>query len=413
MRIPSNISPFSLYNYNEITDFLSIREQKEILGVEDNTFIVEGYGVVDRFPTPHQTDTYLTFTTNEDVCTIGLKFVGDETPTNTLNIEYSIDNGITWNPYIVLLDGNTTLISINKGEKIKFRGINETFSTSETNYYAFVIIGNVAAYGDITSILNGRGGDCILPPSAFINLFKDCVGLTNAPNLPSTTLSDSCYYTMFQGCTSLISSPELPSMLIADKCYAGMFYECSSLTTPSELPATTLGEMCYNCMFYGCTSLRNPPALPASVLEEDCYGGMFYGCTSLETAPELPAEIMTRECYYCMFKGCISLTTAPELPATTLAKECYYSMFNGCTGITTAPILPATTLVEGCYWRMFQGCTSLNTIVCLATDNSASDCTYNWVNGVNGTGLFTKAASMNNWSTGINGIPSGWTVQEV
>ena len=46
----------------------------------------------------------------------------------------------------------------------------------------------------------------------------------------------------------------------------------------------------------------------------------------------------------------------------------------------------------------------------LATDISASSCLANWVSGVSSTGTFTKAASMTSLPTGINGIPSGWTV---
>ena len=111
-----------------------------------------------------------------------------------------------------------------------------------------------------------------------------------------------------------------------------------------------------------------------------------------------------------MFSGCTSLTTAPALPATTLANYCYLSMFAGCTSLTTAPALPATTLVTQCYSHMFSGCTNLNSVTCLATNISASSCTHNWLYNVSVTGTFTKAASMNDWTTGASGIPSGWTV---
>jgi hypothetical protein len=59
---------------------------------------------------------------------------------------------------------------------------------------------------------------------------------------------------------------------------------------------------------------------------------------------------------------------------------------------------------------MFKGCTSLNNITCLATNISASDCTQNWVDNVAATGTFTKPAGMTRWTTGVNGIPDGWTV---
>lgn len=97
------------------------------------------------------------------------------------------------------------------------------------------------------------------------------------------------------------------------------------------------------------------------------------------------------------------------LPSSMLTK-CFQYMFSGCTLLRTAPELPATTLADSCYASMFQGCTSLKKIICLATDISAEDCTSNWVSGVSSTGTFIKAASMNNWTIGVNGIPENWTV---
>ena len=116
-------------------------------------------------------------------------------------------------------------------------------------------------------------------------------------------------------------------------------------------------------------------------------------------------------CFYRMFYGCTSLTTAPKLPATALASSCYQYMFYGCTSLTTAPDLPATTLANYCYNYMFNSCKKLNSITCLATNISATNCTYNWVNGVASSGTFTKSKSMTSWKNGSSGIPTGWTVQ--
>ena len=112
-----------------------------------------------------------------------------------------------------------------------------------------------------------------------------------------------------------------------------------------------------------------------------------------------------------MFNDCTSLINAPELPATTLAVSCYYNMFNGCTSLTTAPVLPATTLVSSCYYKMFNGCTSLSSVTCLATNISASSCLTEWLKDVATNGTFTKASSMTGWTSGEDGIPSGWTIQ--
>ena len=99
------------------------------------------------------------------------------------------------------------------------------------------------------------------------------------------------------------------------------------------------------------------------------------------------------------------------LPATTLTNDCYHHMFYGCSNLTTAPELPALTLVDNCYSEMFGGCSKLNYITCLATDISASNCTNYWLNGVSSTGTFVKASSMESWTRGASGIPSGWTVE--
>ena len=167
-------------------------------------------------------------------------------------------------------------------------------------------------------------------------------------------------------------------------------------------------------LFKGCVNLVSAEnlILPATTLANYCYSNMFYGCTKLTTAPELPATKLAQYCYDSMFQGCRSLATAPELPATILVRNCYVFIFKWCTSLTKAPELPATTLAPWCYDSMFEGCTNLNYIKCLATDISAISCINNWVDGVASTGTFVKNPNMTSWTTGKNGIPSGWTVQD-
>lgn len=125
---------------------------------------------------------------------------------------------------------------------------------------------------------------------------------------------------------------------------------------------------------------------------------------------KLPATTLTNYCYERMFGDCTGLVKAPVLPATNLTSSCYNSMFYSCTSLVKAPELPATTLAQSCYENMFYNCTNLNYIKCLSTDISATDCTKGWVNGVASSGTFVKDANMSSWSTGINGIPNNWTV---
>ena len=228
------------------------------------------------------------------------------------------------------------------------------------------------------------------------------------------TGKDNAFNVLFRRNTKLVDSSNLilPATTLASKCYQYMFQDCTSLVSAPELPATTLATYCYQYMFEGCTSLVSAPELPATTLDSNCYQSMFQGCTSLVSAPELPATTLANYCYDNMFCGCSNLTTAPELPATTLADHCYYYMFSSCTSLTTAPELPATTLADYCYRYMFSNCSKLNNITMLATDISAKECLYYWVNNVSSSGTFIKHPSMTKLSTGISGIPSGWTVED-
>ena len=251
-----------------------------------------------------------------------------------------------------------------------------------------------------------------LASSCYQYMFSSCENLTVAPALPATTLASSCYEYMFSSCIRLTSAPVLPATTLASGCYASMFNGCTSLTTAPVLSATTLASGCYQYMFYHCTGLATAPELPATTMTASACTHMFNGCTSLTVAPELPATTMEDWCYNNMFNGCTSLTTAPELPATTLADWCYNNMFRGCTNLTTAPVLPATTLEQYCYGYMFYNCANLTSITCLATDISASNCTENWVYGVAASGTFVKPANMSSWTSGVNGIPTNWTVRD-
>ena len=287
--------------------------------------------------------------------------VNDTTKHWNGTLEYFSSNR-TWTTW----DGTTTLSSVdNDGEYVLYlRGTGNTVITGNSPNHRWILTGNdIACIGNIENLLDyatvTAGNHPIMANYCYYGMFYDCSGLTQAPALPATTLTESCYQYMFYGCTSLTQAPTLPATTLANGCCDSMFGGCTSLTQAPALPATTLASNCYLQMFYGCTSLTQAPALPATTLAVSCYQYMFYGCTSLTQAPTLPATTLASNCYRSMFYGCTSLTQAPALPATTLAVSCYQYMFYGCTSLTQAPALPATILAEGCYNSMFWGCTAL------------------------------------------------------
>ena len=355
-------------------------------------------GYVPPAPGGYETQ-YLTFEAIEDGT---FTFTGK----NSNSLSYSLDDGQTW----TALASGSASPTVTSGNKIMWRG---TCTPSNNGSGIFSSTGTFNAYGNIMSLINGDSfaNATTISDHVFVYLFNK-TNIINAKNLilPATTLATDCYSYMFASCTSLTTAPSvLPATTLTQYCYYGMFQNCTSLTTAPKLPATTLAQDCYESMFQGCTSLVTTPKLPAETLADHCYFQMFYDCTKLTTAPELPATTLTQYCYYKMFYNCTSLVTAPALPATTLVTGCYNTMFRGCTSLETAPTLPATTLANFCYEQMFYYCTSLNYIKCLATDISAMGCTDSWVTNVALNGRFVKNSAAS-WTTGDDGIPSGWTV---
>ena len=142
-----------------------------------------------------------------------------------------------------------------------------------------------------------------------------------------------------------------------------MFNGCTSLTQAPELPATTLANSCYDSMFFGCTSLVNAPELHATTLTYGCYRGMFSGCTSLVQAPALPATTLAQSCYGNMFSYCENLATAPELPATTLAIQCYYWMFANCTKLNYVKAMFTDISAQECLENWLTSVSSTGTFV--------------------------------------------------
>ena len=364
--------------------------------------IPEGWTVKYIDDTVAAVANYLTFTAEEDGSSFGI--VNNEG--NNPDVQYSLDGGKTW----TALAGGDTVVLAHKGDKALLRGDNPQGFSKKGSYSSFKMTGKVAASGSVMSLIDGVGVSKEIPNGlCFNSLFGDCASLTQAPELPATTLTDYCYYGMFSGCTSLTQAPALPATTLAESCYSFMFKGCTSLTKAPALPVSTLAIGCYLRMFKGCTSLTQAPELPATNLAPSCYYEMFFGCTNLTETPKLPATTLAVRCYEGMFGSCTSLTQAPELPATTLADDCYAGMFESCTSLTQAPELPATTLAEKCYNGIFARCTSLSQIR-VSFDEWSDDFTGEWTEYVAPTGTFICPKDLP-LEYGWARIPEGWTVK--
>lgn len=340
----------------------------------------------------------------------------------TRTIEYSKDMGATWSSITSTVEG--VQIPVEAGDTVKFKGGNYYPAGMGRNTSVYTTFSGTTAvfnaYGNVNSIVyNPPAEDGYIMPlyqdnAVFCGLFKGVPGLISAEYLilPATFASKWCHYEMFMDCTGLEIPPRLPAQVLADYCYQKMFYNCTSLTYAPTLNAINLAVSCYSSMFEGCTSLVQYPELPATTLYRDCYSAMFKNCSNIVTGGGIKATTLAEWCFYQMFYGCSKLRSdvgfyATEFPANSCAQ-----MYYGCSSLTRA-IIYCEVLTNGCFDEMFRNCSNLNTIWCTATDISATNCTRNWVRGVSSSGTFKKDANMTSWTTGVNGIPSGWSVQDI
>ena len=391
-----------------------------------------------------QTPLYIQNTYNgSNTVTIQQTLLGSpDSSTYAKHLQYS-KNGLNWTT--ITLSSTAYTITLNKGEKVYFRGNEGVF-----NYWysggAKKAITTISANqthtvgGNINTLLDYQDPyGLTLPQGAFNSIFENNTNLTSASDITFTpsvdgSLSTYCYLYLFKKCTNLTTvpksipakkqgqdacngmfaytaittAPTLPATTLSNGCYYSLFEGCSKLVNAPSLPATEMKPNCYRSLFYGCTSLVNVPKLPATTMAMGCYQQLFRNCSKLVNAPALPATVLAQNCYQGIFHDCTSLVTAPKLPATTLAINCYQNAFLDCINLVNPPELPAKVLVEGCYRSTFQGCSKLNNIKVYADDISATNCTFRWLYNVASEGIFTNYGSATYTANSPSGIPTGW-----
>lgn len=183
--------------------------------------------------------------------------------------EYRIDNG-SWNN----LPADTNTPSINKGQKLSFKG--NLTPAPRRGIGTFTVNKQFNVSGNIMSLHYGDDfedkTDLSKNDNAFYKLFYNCTTLQNAENLilPATILGYTCYYAMFYGCKNLTTAPKLPALELADGCYNSMFNGCTSLVESPKLHANVLSSNCYYAMFSGCTNLNKITMLATDTDESNC-----------------------------------------------------------------------------------------------------------------------------------------------
>lgn len=90
----------------------------------------------------------------------------------------------------------------------------------------------VSCNGDIRTLVRYKNYAITNTSEAqFRNLFYGCTALTQAPELPATTLAEYCYYRMFEGCKNLNQITMLATDISAYCCLSGWLNGVSSTGT--------------------------------------------------------------------------------------------------------------------------------------------------------------------------------------
>lgn len=306
--------------------------------------------------TPPQRDYSLEYFTIESLQDGNVVSIRNKSCNTLPTFYYSTDSGSTWSSITATKSQTKAVVTIDSGETVLFKCTQNALSTGWDNYNGFQCSKNYIVCGNAMSLIYGDN-------------------FTSNSEFPSGSTHN--LVALFREDTHIIDASNL------------------------ILPAKNATVGCYNGMFRGCSNLAHPSQLLATIAAKDCCASMFEGCINLEEVPDIYFTNLdsggneTGGCLNRMF--CMSRTT------TVTAK------------MTKSPVIYAQIINNGNdknppLNEMFKGNGSLVEVTCLATSIGNQPPTMNWLLNVSPTGTFYKHPDMNDWPTGVNGIPSGWTV---
>ena len=171
-----------------------------------------------------------------------------------------------------------------------------------------------------------------------------------------------------------------------------------------------------NCKVYGnlASLIGYTDVLPEKAFTIMFYYCMFTDCSGLY----FPWTNVPKWAYRWMFYGCNQITKIPNISTAgpvTLGQEACHQMFRQCNALTKVDLdeWKITSAGNGAFQNLFFSCTGLNYVKCLDSNPASSINKYNkWLYNVPATGTFIKHPDAT-WSSGISGIPTGWTVKNM
>lgn len=335
-------------------------------------------------------------------------------------IEYKKNSG-SWTS--VNITTAATNINVEAGDKLSFRGNNDTYAegTVENIKFDNGSTCKYFIYGNIMSLItqdNFGANLQLLTPYTFSSLFANASGLTDASNLilPATYLSQGCYSRMFYGTSFRYPPKRLPATNLPANAYTEMFAFNEFLEEAPILDAKMAGTQACYAMFSGCKALDYAPSILIGNMSGDRACEEMFKDTGIKKIPYLGITMLSSYCCAGMFAGCKEATEFPfEMPYADLQPYCYANMFSGCTNMVVSPKLLMETPANYAYSGMFRGCTALTAVTCYLS-STANNVTSNWLADVvpaaGKEGYIYKNPAAT-YSTGNSGIPTGWDKLDV
>lgn len=252
------IAGLNIPEINSATPMTTGKASMRVGGVSVNP--VQINMVCDAVINTISVERYLTIRAREDGLTASLA---------SDNVFYCIDGSGDW----VELSAGTKTPAINTGQTLSFKANYTAYNTSRR----FSISKKCDVLGDPMSLYYGSKAHKYntMPYNySFAYLFYRVTTIVDASELKlDRNLKQYAYYYMFQGCTSLITPPELPQTTLQNSCYRRMFQGCTAMTTAPVLPALVLKNNCYEYMLTSCNKFKELTMLATNISAANCLLG--------------------------------------------------------------------------------------------------------------------------------------------
>ena len=352
---------------------------------------------------------YMTIESLEDGTTVYLFKRTNPLIERNVNLEYSLDNGETWNTYTLPGTGeNGESITINLGEKLLFKGDNpEGFNEC---YYNNKYINNLAYYflgtgkykvsGNVMSLIykdNFIDKNNTPNKGCFSRLFQGNTALIEVYNLclPEPTNDGYEDYCIFIGCTNLqkVTLDYFPKSL-QSFCYNSsnqtlefnindsknvtdmrwMFNQCTNLESIGDISNWDVSKVTtFSAMFELCSNLESIGDLSGwNVGSCTDMRWMFNQCSNLESIGDISNwDVSKVTTFKAMFWRCSKLESIGDLSGWNVGSCTDMSwMFNQCSNLESIGDISNWDVSKVTTFKyMFRDCYKLSPTLCKQTEN--------------------------------------------